>query len=335
MNTTHSPPLIGLTIGNFDGVHLGHLELVRRARLAVGPEGRVVALAFHPHPASVIRPDHVPEALTTLPQRTRLLESVGVDEVVRLNPTSELLATDPAAFIQQVARHHNPAVIVEGADFRFGSKRAGDVALLVALGSRLGQLGLGFETIVVDPVQVSLSDASLVKASSTIVRWLLARGRVTDAARVLGRPYTVEGTVVRGDQRGRTIGVPTANLETPNLLPADAVYAGVARLPDGTTKPAAVHIGPRATFSRTERTLEAHILDWAGPGTAAPSDDPAYAYGWSVSIDLVAWLRDQARYDSVEALVEQMHRDIARTRTVARQQPLGKPNHAAESTLSA
>lgn len=335
MRTQHNPPLTAVTIGNFDGVHLGHAELIRRARLAVGPKGRVIALAFHPHPAVVIRPSDVPPTITTFDQRARALAAAGADETLRLHPTSELLATDPAAFIQSIAERHRPAVIVEGSDFRFGSRRSGDVDLLAVLGSRLDQLALGFETIVLDPVQVALTDHTVVTASSTIIRWLLERGRVSDAARVLGRPYRLEGTVVKGDQRGRTIGVPTANLDTPNMLPADGVYAGIARLPSGLSKPAAVHVGPRETFGAHNRTLEVHVLDWAGPGTTNPSQTPSYAYNWTLSVDLIAWLREQARYDSVQALVEQMQRDIGRARGIAERQLEASTEPIRESSVNA
>jgi riboflavin kinase/FMN adenylyltransferase len=315
--TEHNPPLTALTIGNFDGVHLGHAELIRRGRLAVGPDGRLVALAFHPNPLTVIKPAAAPAALTTFDQRVRLLQRAGADEVLHLSPTRKLLSTDPFTFIHEIVERWQPAVIVEGSDFRFGARRAGDVDTLAQIGSQLDRLGRGFETIVLDPVNVSLSDGRLLPASSTLVRWLLERGRVADAARVLGRPHRVEGLVVRGDQRGRTIGVPTANVESPNLLPGDAVYAGVARLPDGSSKPAAIHVGPRETFGSSKRTLEVFVLDWRGPGTLSIDDPAQYAYGWTMKIDFLAWLRDQARYDSVDGLLAQMERDIARSRRLA------------------
>ncbi len=317
MKTEHRQPLTAVTIGTFDGVHLGHAELLRRARLAVGPEGRVVVLAFHPHPMSLIKPEAAPAALTTFDQRVRLLRRLGADEVVNLKPTRKLIGTDPFTFIQDLVKHWRPAVFVEGADFRFGARRAGDVEALAQIGQQLDRVGQGFETIVLDPVEVALADGKLVTASSTLVRWLVERGRVDDAGRVLGRPYRVEGVVVKGDQRGRTIGVPTANVDTPNPLPADAVYAGVAHLPDGSSRAAAIHVGPRATFSNDRRTLEAFVVDWRGPGSTSVEESPQYAYGWTIKLDVLAWLRDQVRYDSVDALLEQMGRDIERSGRIA------------------
>lgn len=320
-------PLTAVTIGNFDGVHVGHSELLRRARLAVGPEGRVVALAFDPHPMSVLAPHRAPDALTTFDQRRDLLLSAGADAVEQLVPTPELLATSPEDFLRRIVDTHAPAAIVEGADFRFGHARSGDVETLRQIGHQWLPHGHGFETLVVDPVEVPLSCGAVMTASSTIVRWLIERGRTTDAAIVLGRPHAIQGEVVQGDQRGRTIGVPTANLRTPNPLPADGVYAAIADLPDGRSLTAAVHIGPRQTFDNEQRTIEAHVIDWAGPGTTTPDDTPVHDYGWHLTVRVLAFLRDQARYDSVELLCEQMARDIARAHHIAARhlQPATEP----------
>lgn len=295
-----------VTIGNFDGVHLGHAALLREARRFAGTGGRVVALVFHPHPISVLRPDQTPAMLTAFENRAELLRQLGADDVIRLDPSAALLALTPEAFIDRVIAEHHPVAIVEGSDFRFGQGRAGDVETLRSIGR-----AKGFEVAVIDPVEAELSDQTIVTASSTIARWLAARGRVVDAGRVLGRNFEITGTVVRGDRRGREIGFPTANLETECLIPADGVYAGTARLPDGRELPAAIHVGPRATFDNETRTVEAFILNWRGPlveGWAGAEE-----YGWPLRLDFVAWLRDQAKFDGVAPLVEQIKRDVERT----------------------
>ena len=301
-----------VTIGNFDGVHLGHGALVRRARAIAdaaatgGARPRVVALAFYPHPASVLAPGREPTVVSTLEQRSRWLREVGADEVLGLDPSREMLGRTPEEFVRWVVDRFAPIAMVEGTDFHFGKGRAGSVRTLADLGARFG-----FTVEVVAPVEVALTDQTIVTASSSITRWLLDHGRVRDAMAVLGRPYALAGTVVRGDQRGRTIGFPTANVETVQAIPADGVYAGFAILPDGRRRAAAVHVGPRATFDCVKRTVEAYILDWAGPiAEGAPE------YGWPITVEFTGWLRGQARFDSVGALVAQMHRDVARTRAL-------------------
>lgn len=296
------PGATAVTIGNFDGVHLGHAELVRRARA----HGRVVALVFDPHPLSVLRPDAAPARLMPFERRAEILRAMGADEVERLEPRPGLLNESPAQFIGWVFERFAPTLIVEGSDFRFGKGRAGDGRVLTELCAARGA-----RAEIVEPVTVSLSDQSIVTASSTIVRWLVARGRADDAARVLGRPYELIGEVVRGDRRGREIGFPTANLrfDPPALLPADGVYAGAAALADGRRMPAAIHVGPRATFDRAERTVEAHIPGWAGPLA-----EGGVEYGWPLRLEFTAWLRDQARFDSVASLIAQIERDVARAR---------------------
>ena len=298
------PARTALTIGNFDGVHLGHAALVRSARACAGPDGRVVVMAFWPHPITILRPDHAPDTLTTFERRTELLRDLGADEVVRLEPSAELLALPPQDFVRRVVADHAPSCIVEGPDFRFGRARAGDVELLARLGD-----DLGFRAEVVEPVRVATGDQLIAEASSTLVRWLVSEGHVRDAARVLGRPHEVRGTVVEGAKRGRDIGFPTANLESDTMLPADGVYAGVASLPGGERVPAAVSVGANPTFGDERRRLEAHLLGWSGP-----ADD----YGWPLTVELVAWLRDQVAYRAVEPLIEQIRRDIADTHAALR-----------------
>lgn len=306
----HNSPC-ALTVGTFDGVHLGHDHLVRTARDAVGRAGRVLALVFDPHPLSALRPGTEPARLSTFTQRDAWLRAAGVDEVVRLQPTPALLDQSARAFVQELVTQYQPAAIVEGPDFRFGKGRLGDANLLKALGAEFG-----VAVRIVEPVEAVLDDHSIVPARSTIVRWLVRHGRIGDAARVLGRPFQIEGIVERGDRRGRTIGYPTANIDTPCLLPADGVYAGIAHLDDGRRFPAAVSVGTKPTFDGASRALEAFLLD-AGASTEWAPIGGLAEYGWRIRLDLTAFLRDQAKFPSLESLLEQMSADCRRVRQLA------------------
>lgn len=310
-----------ITIGSFDGVHRGHRALVEAARARATHESaptpsRVLALAFDPHPLTHVNPGQAPERLSTFDDRRRWLLEAGADEVIRLDPSPDLLGLAPRAFIERVVAHHAPVAFVEGSDFRFGKARAGTTQTLTDLGRELG-----FEAIILPPVEVTLDDHSIVPASSTLCRWLLRHGRVRDAARVLGRPHRVPGTVVPGDRRGRTIGFPTANIRTDVALPADGVYAAWATLPDGRRAPAAVNVGARPTFAGAPPTLEAHILlpphaENAAPLPWAPIDGLP-EYGWPIALEFIARLRDQARFSGLPALTAQLRRDCARAADAA------------------
>jgi riboflavin kinase / FMN adenylyltransferase len=299
-----------VTIGNFDGVHVGHAALLRAARGHASGGGalRVVAMYFDPHPAAVLRPGSEPARLTTSDDRARILRDCGADEVVRLEPSTEFLSQTPEEFVAWLTREFAPGAVVEGPDFRFGRRRAGDVELLRRLGRESG-----FEVAVVAPVEVSLEDGTMVAASSSIVRWMLEYGRIGDAARVLGREYTVPGLVERGDRRGREIGYPTANVRTPCLAPADGVYAGRAALEDGREFAAAISVGTKPTFGEHGRALEAYLLDAGEGGAIAGLPE----YGWPIRLSFSHWLRDQVRFESVGALLEQMGRDCQRVREFA------------------
>ncbi len=302
-----------ITIGNFDGVHVGHAALLRRARELCG---RVLALAFDPHPFALLRPEHTPARLTTFEHRADMLRERGADEVLRLEPTRELLDLSPEAFVDRFIAADRPgfgapSFVVEGVDFHFGKGRAGNVRVLAELGRTRG-----FRVEVVPPVEVALSDQLIARASSSLVRWLLSHGRVADAAIVLGRPYEHRGVVRRGDRRGRTIGFPTLNVECKTIPPGDAVYAATARLPDGREFAAAVNVGTRPTFQGAERRVEAHLLDCPADATGAIVG--LAEYGWTVSLHFHAFLRDQVRFEGVSRLTAQLARDVARAREVSR-----------------
>jgi riboflavin kinase/FMN adenylyltransferase len=292
----------GLSIGNFDGVHLGHRALLEHARVG---GGEVVAVTFEPAPAVVLGLPEAPRILTAV-ERTRRLRDAGADRVLELETTPDLLALEPEAFLDDLLQRVGEPVrcIVEGPDFRFGRGRSGSVETLRTLGS-----ARGFEVVVAEERRVRLIDGLDVPARSSVVRRLLDLGRVEDAGRVLGRSHTLVGTVVRGDQRGRTIGIPTANLDLGGaMLPGDGVYAGLAVLPDGVRRPAAISIGTKPTFIETPRVAEVHVLDWEGT-----LDD----YGWRIEASLERRLRGQERYDGLDAFLAQLERDLEQVRRVA------------------
>lgn len=290
-------PRTVLSIGNFDGVHIGHAALLRRARELAGADGRVVAISFDPHPATILRPERTPPRLTTFARREELLRGLGADVVEKLEPTPAILAMSAEEFIRGLVARHEPAWIIEGPDFHFGKGRSGTLDLLRSLGA-----ANGYSLHVEPAVTLGLHDQLIAPASSSLTRWLLANARVADAGLVLGRPHRLEGFVVKGDQRGRTIGFPTANLDSEVMPPADGVYAAIATLPDGRTHPAALNIGTRPTFQGIDRRVEAHLI-----GATGLSE-----YGWRLSLDVVAFVRDQVRFDGVQRLTEQLRRDCDR-----------------------
>jgi riboflavin kinase/FMN adenylyltransferase len=292
-----------ISIGNFDGVHLGHRAILAvAADLAQHAGVELVAMTFDPHPETVLRPSAAPRQLMSLEQKRSALAAVGVERLVVLEPSPQRLGQSPEQFIDWLWAEHRPVAIVEGPGFRFGKGRAGDVQQLRQAGE-----SMGFEFVEVAMHDVVLSDLQVVPVRSSLIRWLLSHGRVVDAARCLGRSYCLTGRVVEGEKRGRTIGVPTANLATTDLagfvIPAHGVYAGLAQLKDDVLLPAAVSIGTKPTFGPHEPVLEAHILDF---------DDELV--GRRVTIHLTRWLRDQQRFPNIEDLRAQLGRDIQQVR---------------------
>ena len=286
-----------LSVGNFDGVHLGHQALLGAARAAAGRGGQVIAVTFEPHPAVILR-GSCPPRLVTAEDRIGRLSEAGATRVETIEPDARLLALSPEEFIGELARRVPFDVIVEGADFRFGRGRSGDVRTLRDIGERAG-----FRTIVVDEVEVPLCDGHLVPARSSTARWLLSLGRVADVARVLGRPHSVSGEVVRGAARGRGIGYPTANVAFGDVtLPQDGVYACRVTLPGGAQLAAAASVGTNPTFGACPRTLEVHILGM---------DHSTDLYGQRLHVDFDRWIRPMLAFSTVDALVAQMGRDCA------------------------
>jgi riboflavin kinase/FMN adenylyltransferase len=294
-----------VTIGVFDGVHRGHQRIVARATAAAAELGLpVVVVTFDPHPDEVVRPGAHPPHLGTARQRAELLAGLGVVAVCVLPFTREFSELGPDEFVHAVLVERLHAVrVVVGEDFRFGYRAAGDVALLAELGEKYDFTAEGVPLLADDGVRISSSE----------IRERLTAGDVVAAARDLGRPHRVEGVVVRGQRRGRALGFPTANLETPpyTAIPADGIYAGwlVTLDPGGTEQerwPAAISVGTNPTFDGTERSVEAHALD----------RDDLDLYGTHVAVDFVARLREQVRFGSVDELVAQMHRDVDAARTL-------------------
>lgn len=286
-----------VTIGNFDGVHLGHRALVERTIARARELGcRAVALTFDPHPMAVLRPEHVPMALQGLDERVAMLEASGIDHVEVVRFDAAIAALAPEAFVADILgeRLGTRAVIV-GENFRFGHGASGDVATLRALGTVHG-----FD---VDVLTLIGDDGSAW--SSSALRAQLALGDVAAVAAGLGRAFTVTGEVVHGAGRGRTIGIPTANvaLDPGRALPADGVYAAIASAPSGRW-PAVVNIGLRPTFDGVGRTVEAHLLD-------ADLD----LYGQSLTLAFVTRLRPEQRFDGPEALVSRIRQDVEDARS--------------------
>ncbi len=304
------PPPTIITIGVFDGVHRGHQALIRRAaewQRAQDPSARILALVFDPHPLAALRPQAIPARLSTFDQRARWLREAGADDVERLDPAPELLALDAEAFAQTFLAPRSVACVVEGADFRFGKGRKADTGTLRQLGA-----SMGFAVEIVEPVEIELTDRTIATASSSLVRRLLQAGRAGDAAIALGRRHELDATVIQGDRRGRLLGFPTINLETPCALPAPGVYAGEARLPDGRNAPAAISVGLRPMYPDSPPTVEAHLIGLGPESPQRPNLPGLPEYGWPVRLGFAAWLRDQVDFPSVEALIAQIDRDCAR-----------------------
>jgi riboflavin kinase/FMN adenylyltransferase len=287
-----------VVIGNFDGVHRGHVELLRRAR-AAQPGAPLVVVTFWPHPMSVIRPDQAPPLLTSLAARTALLKEAGADDVVVVDFTPEVAGWSPAEFVRQVLEPLRPSRVVVGENFRFGFRAAGTVATLVELAAG---------RFVVEPVPL-VTDGAL-PSSSTLIRHAVLEGDFGRVRELSDQTFRFSGVVVKGDQRGRLLGYPTANIAvTPGMVvPADGVYAGwVTRLDGlGPRWPAAISVGSNPTFDGVERRIEAYVLDRTD----------LELYGVEIAVDFYSRIRGQVRFAGMDALIEQMHHDVEQIRHV-------------------
>ena len=291
-----------ITIGAYDGVHRGHRAVIAQVQARAAELGaRSVVVTFDRHPASVIRPDAAPRLLTNPAQKLELLADTGVDATVVVPFSPEQARETPVDFVERVIVNalRTQAVIV-GSDFHFGHMRQGNITLLREMGER--------HDFTCEPVVlVARADGVDEPISSTAIRRALAGGEIETATRLLGRALEVRGTVVTGDQRGRTIGFATANVEIPNgmCLPSDGVYAGVYRRPDGSEHACAINLGRRPTFyvNAEHSLLEAHLLDFAGD-----------LYGEDAAVTFVAFLRSEKQFAGIDELKTQLKLDVEHAR---------------------
>ena len=295
-----------VTIGAYDGVHLGHRAVIAEVRrLATERDCETAVVTFDRHPATVVRPESAPKLLTDLDQKLELLEEPGVDYTLVVHFDRERSQESAEDFVHEVlAGCLNSRAVVVGHDFHFGRGRAGNVSLLATMGGELG----------FDVLGLRLTEDAGEAISSTRIRGLIADGDVVAAAALLGRPHQVRGVVRSGDKRGRELGFPTANVHVaPDiLLPGDGIYAGWYIRPDGSRHATAISLGRRPTFydDQGESLLEAYLLDFEGD-----------LYGEQARVEFVSHLRDELRFDSVDALVEQMRADVADARAALKDAP--------------
>ena len=286
-----------VTIGVFDGVHIGHRRVISDLIILAEASGLSPAIVtFDPHPLSILAPERAPKMLTSVQQRVDQFRQLGA-EVAGVLDFPDIRELSAEQFCEDVLfRALHARRVVVGADFRFGRDRGGDAVLLVREGDRLG-----FEVSVVDLLG-SLDGI----VSSTRIRQLIGDGLVTEAAALLGRPYELDGRVIEGDKRGQTIGFPTANIAiTPDRqLPGRGVYAGTAKVGEDVLL-AAINVGTRPTFDGLGTTIEAHLLDYSGD-----------LYGRLIAVDFRVRLREEIRFDGVEALIRQIGLDVGRVREV-------------------
>ena len=298
-----------VTIGMYDGVHRGHQKLIGAAVARARAMGRPsLLLTFDPHPAEVVRPGSHPAILTAMDRKAELVAGLGVDAMCVLPFTEEFMRLAPESFTHTVlVEHLHCAHVVVGENFTYGHKAAGTVATLTAEGRRFGFTVEGV------PLAEDSSDSGDVTISSTYIRACVAAGDMVAAARALGRPHRVDGIVVRGDRRGRDLGYPTANVETPpfTAIPADGVYAGhlVTRDPRGGASrerfPAAISVGSNPTFQGSRRTVEAFVLDYDGD-----------LYGEHVGVEFVSRLRPMEAFADIGGLLAAMAKDVSDTRQI-------------------
>ncbi|KJY41533.1 riboflavin kinase [Streptomyces sp. NRRL B-1568] len=290
-----------VTIGSYDGVHRGHQLIIGRAVDRARELGvPSVVVTFDPHPSEVVRPGSHPPLLAPHHRRAELIAELGVDAVLILPFTAEFSKLSAADFVVKVLVDKLHAkLVVEGPNFRFGHRAAGNVAFLEELGATYD-----YAVEVID-LYVTGEAGGGLPFSSTLTRRLVAEGDVAGAMEILGRPHRVEGVVVRGAQRGRELGFPTANVDTlpHTAIPADGVYAGWLTV-GGEAMPAAISVGTNVQFDATERTVEAYAIDRVGLDL----------YGLHAAVDFLAYLRGMEKFDSIDALLQCMADDVTRAR---------------------
>ena len=302
-----------LTIGNFDGVHLGHQEIISLARkLADQRNSELVLMTFEPHPVAILNPEKAPGVLTTMVLKKHLLARLGVDCMVILESSYRILNLSTENFVDEfLQKSSRPAIVVEGEDFNFGYGRSGNVRILKELGEKFG-----FELVIVPGKEIKLADGQNTRVSSTLIRHLLHKGKVADAAQALGRYYRLSGRTTPGKGKGRQLGYPTANIETVNrIIPAEGVYAGFVEIADTEEQlcrnqnkiHAAFSIGRAKTFISDHPLLvEAHILE----------QDTGDLYEKYLAMDFVRFIRHQQKFDSPEQLSAQIAKDCQKAKEI-------------------
>lgn len=295
-----------LTIGNFDGVHIGHQQILNAAKkTAAEKQTLLIAMTFEPHPVAILHPESSPGVLTALALKRHLLAEFGVDLLLVLKTNPELLNLSPKDFVEQfLVENVQPSVVIEGENFNFGYRRIGNTHTLQQLGHEKG-----FQVSVIEPEKIKLSTNETIRVSSTLIRNLLEAGSVADAAIAPSRPYRLIGRVVPGHGRGKQLGFPTANLQPlQQIIPAEAVYAGFVQTGDCEKDvcpakeriPAALSIGRAQTLGTDNPlTIEAHIL----------TDDIGDLHGRWLAMDFVKHLRDQIKFDTEKQLANQINKD--------------------------
>ena len=307
-----------VTIGNFDGVHIGHQEILTAAKqTAAEKTTELVVMTFQPHPVAILHPEKAPGVLTPLKLKKHLLAKYGVDCLVVLEDSPKLLSLSPQDFVAQfLVKNIQPSIVVEGESFNFGSGRAGSVHTLYNLGNEKG-----FDVIIIDTREVKLSIGQAVKVSSTIIRNLLESGKVADAAIALGRPYRLIGRVVPGHGKGKQLGFPTANIEpTQQIIPAESVYASFVEIGDNEEQvcaakekiPAALSIGRAETLGRRSAygglAIEAHIL----------TEDVSELHDKWLAMDFIKRIRSQIKFGNESALADQIAKDCKKVKEILR-----------------
>ncbi len=308
-----------LSIGNFDGVHLGHQEILEHGRALAERKGvEFVVLTFEPHPVAVLYPERAPGVLTPNEMKRDLLAACGVDVRLVLKTTRKMLSLTPEEFVERfLVKGIKPSAVVEGHDFNFGRDRNGDVERLTVFGREKG-----FEVVIIDPKEVKLSTGQKVRVSSTMIRYMVESGHIADAAVSLGRPYRLAGKVIEGRGKGRELGFPTANMEKPGqVIPAEGVYAGYVGFGDNyaaacsvkATRPAVYSIGQARTYGDDFPLLiEAHLLDEAVEGLV----------GEYMAMDFVDHIRSQHKFGCEEELKAQIAEDCQAAKQILAKTPL-------------
>ena len=306
-----------LTIGNFDGVHIGHQEILSAAKqTATENETQLVVMTFEPHPLVVLHPHQKPGILTSLELKKHLLAEAGADCLLIIKSTPELLSLSPDEFVEQfITKGTQPGIVVEGESFNFGSGRVGSVLTLQQLGP-----GKGFEVIVIEAKDAKLSTGQTITVSSTVIRKMLKNGDVANAALALSRTYRLIGRIVPGRGKGKQLGFPTANMAPPDqLVPAEAVYAGFVEIGDTIEKvcqthnklPAALSIGRSQSLGDDIPLLiEAHLL----------IDDVGELYDKWLAMDFIERIRSQQKFDSEKDLTDQIANDCEEVKKILARQ---------------